>query len=422
MIRRRLHLQIYATIIASLLAVVVVLAVIFGLIRGVDEDMQDRFIGLTERLAWMALPDADSPQAKQREAVKMLGDELGIDINLFDKNWQRVATYGEAIGQPEDDEDESGWHGHETGSAWYIKLQDDRWLAINLNLDRKRRPIIGLLLVISGIAGAIGLASYPFVRRLTGRLERLKTGVAKVGDGDLSTRVTVEGKDEIANLAESFNDSAAKIERLVNSNKQLLANASHELRTPLARVRLGVEMLKENPDAKRQKALENDIGELDQLIDEILLMSRLDTDAKPQMQETIDLLALCAEEASRYEDCSVDGDVYEIHGNSKLVRRAIRNLIDNGFKHGAPPVQLTLSSSQQNVTLTVSDAGKGIDAAEQDKVFQPFYRSPGKQNVEGYGLGLALVRQIVEAHGGQIMIAEEARKGTTFIITLPIVG
>ena len=251
--------------------------------------------------------------------------------------------------------------------------------------------------------------------------ERLEIGVgyARLALVDLSARVEVEGKDEVARLATSFNDASSKIERLVNSNRQLLANASHELRTPLARVRLGVEMLKDKPDAKRQRALENDIAELDQLIDEILLMSRLDTNSAPQLNEIVDILALAAEEASRYEDCSVSGDICEVKGNSKLLRRAVRNLLDNALKHGAPPIRVHIGAYANTVSLRVTDSGQGIAEAQREQVFEPFFRAPGRQNVTGYGLGLALVRQIAQAHGGDVHIVSDDPTTSTIEINLP---
>ncbi len=154
---------------------------------------------------------------------------------------------------------------------------------------------------------AVAICAYPLVRRLTRRLERLQAGVEQLGAGDLAARVKIEGKDEVARLAESFNRAAARIEELVGSHKLLLANASHELRTPLSRIRLGVEFLKETADPKRKHELERDIAELDQLIDEILLSSRLDAVRGLDQREEIDLLALAAEEGARYDRCSVTG-------------------------------------------------------------------------------------------------------------------
>ena len=123
------------------------------------------------------------------------------------------------------------------------------------------------------------------MRGLTRRLERLQAGVEKLGAGNLSARVEVEGKDEVARLAESFNRSAARIEELMGAHRMLLANASHELRTPLSRIRLGIELLQQSQDPKYKAEIERDIAELDQMIDEILLASRLGAIKKPQMEE-----------------------------------------------------------------------------------------------------------------------------------------
>ena len=122
----------------------------------------------------------------------------------------------------------------------------------------------------------VGVAAFPIVRQITRRLERLQRGVESLGAGDLEARVAVEGHDEVAQLAESFNRAAGQIELLVQGHKALLANASHELRTPLARIRLAVELMKSSADPKLKLGLEQDIAELDWLVDEILLASRLD--------------------------------------------------------------------------------------------------------------------------------------------------
>src|SRR6202023_114685 len=118
--------------------------------------------------------------------------------------------------------------------------------------------------------------------------------------------VKVEGRDEVAQLAESFNRAASRIETLVNAHKMLLANASHELRTPLTRIRMGVELMRGAADPQRKAELERDIAELDQLIEEVLLASRLDAVDHLETQEEVDLLALAAEECARYERCSLD--------------------------------------------------------------------------------------------------------------------
>src|SRR2546423_1761091 len=125
--------------------------------------------------------------------------------------------------------------------------------------------------------GGDARAKRPPGRRPPARRERLQAGVESLAAGELGARVKVEGSDEVARLAGSFNRAAGRIEELVGAHKSMLANASHELRTPLARIRMAVELMKENADPKRKAELERDVAELDALIDEILLASRLDT-------------------------------------------------------------------------------------------------------------------------------------------------
>src|SRR5262249_13234811 len=224
------------------------------------------------------------------------------------------------------------------------------------------------------LAVTIGLAAYPLVRQISRRLERLQHAVESLGAGDLSARVPVEGRDEVARLADSFNQAAGRIEQLVKANKALLANASHELRTPLARIRLAVELLKESADAKRRTGLEQDIAELDWLVDEILLASRLDAVTESIETQEVDLLALAAEECARYDAAQLEGTPGVIRGDARLLRRLLRNLLENAAHHGEPPTQVRISRSPTSATIAVWDGGRGVPPAEFENVFRPFYR------------------------------------------------
>ncbi len=416
MIKRHLHRQIYATIIGCLLLLVIITSGTFAL---VDDDRFDRkILQVTAQLTFRALPPATASRAEQARAITELGQEIGMALTLFDANKELIGAYGKPSRRPPPDAAANKWRRHGLGPSWRIRLPDNRWITVRMEGLGRPRPILGLLILLIGVTLAIGLGSYPFVKKLTGRLERLQKGVDRFGTGDLSTRVDVEGFDEIATLASSFNSAATTIERLVNSNRQLLANASHELRTPLARVRLGVEMLKEGGSPARRAALERDIAELDSLIDEILLMSRLDTGHRPALNETVDLLGLVAEEVAHYDAAILDGTPVELLGSTKLLRRLVRNLLDNATKHGRPPVDVKLQQSGDFAVLRVHDNGDGIANGQRENIFEPFTRGQGKQNVPGYGLGLSLVRQIAEAHGGSAKFIQTDSPGCTVEIRL----
>ena len=417
MLRRRLYLQIYLTIIASLVTVAVLSGLLWPVFGGNQFFREALDIG--SRLAYLSLPPADAPRNLQRQAVGRLGHELDIDITLFDRERRLIAASGRPSPPPSAHSRRSDWYRGSRGPGWTLALPDGRWLVANLERRRARHPLLSFALLLGGIALTVGLVAYPFVRRLTRRLERLQDGVERIGAGDLTARVEVSGRDEVASLAASFNDAAEKIEKLIEAHRLLLVNASHELRTPISRIWLGVEMLKKADDPARRAALEKDIAELDRLIDEILLMSRLDAGFNADLSENVDLVALAAEECARYDDCVVSGSAPEIPGNPDLLRRLVRNLVENAEKYGTPPIEIIFEASTDTVVMTVSDAGDGIAEEDREKVFQPFYRAAGKQNIDGYGLGLPLVRQIAEAHGGLVSIQPRAEERFSISVRLP---
>jgi signal transduction histidine kinase len=309
------------------------------------------------------------------------------------------------------------WNGN---AVSVIHLQDGRILVARVPLGTgSTRLIFHLMLVL--LVAAIGVAAYPIARQLTRRLERLQRGVESLGAGDLSARVAVEGRDEVARLAESFNRAAGQIEQLVRAHQVLLANASHELRTPLARIRLAVELLKGSADAKSKAGLEQDIAELDWLVDEILLASRLDAVNEIEATEEIDLLALAAEECSRYDDVHLEGTPTTVRGDARLLRRLLRNLLENAKRHGVPPTQVRVTRANGTAVVTVWDNGPGPLQSEFEKVFKPFYRSSGSRTGVGTGLGLALVRQIAQRHGGDAscVIADDGRSRFTVTLAQP---
>lgn len=418
MLRRRLYLQIYFTIIVSLVIVVVLSGLLWSVFG--RDPLNRKMFDIAGQLAYLSLPAADAAASEQQEAVERLGRELGIDISLFDRHRRLIAASGEASPPPAQGAAGGGWdreHGHPN---WALSLPDERWLMVDLGRHGKHLPWLNLALFLGSVTLGVGLGAYPLVRRLTRRLERLQKGVERIGSGDLAARVEVEGRDEVAGLAASFNEAAEKIEKLFGAHRLLLANASHELRTPLSRIRLGVEMMKAGGDPARMAALQRDIAELDSLIDEILLMSRLDAGSHADLSQKIDFVALVAEECARYEDCTLSGWAPEILGDPSLLRRLIRNLLENACHHAAPPIEAEIVYSTEAVTLTVSDGGDGISEADREKVFQPFYRASGKQRVKGYGLGLPLVRQIAEAHGGSVVIVPRVEARSSIRVTLPV--
>jgi signal transduction histidine kinase len=344
---------------------------------------------------------------------------LRIDLALYARDGVLLAAAGRRLPPPDPDEALPirlrGPHG-----AWILPLSDGRILVTGL-WRGPWRPGPWVLVALLAVAFAVAVGAWPLVRRLTRRLERLKTGVEQLGEGDLGARVKIEGKDEIAALARSFNHSAGRIEELVNSHKMLLANASHELRTPLTRINMALAMSDTPANPRQREQIKADIAELDQLIEEILLASRLDAVRSTERSEEIDLLALVAEEAAR-DGIGVEGTSVLVHGERTLLRRMVRNLIDNARYHGgdtAPEVTVNPLPGH-GARIEVRDHGPGIPEGERGRIFEPFYRLAGSAETgRGSGLGLALVRQIARHHGGEVQCRAAAGGGSVFSIVIP---
>jgi len=368
-------------------------------------------------LAQNVLPPAGAPSAEQQAALERLAANLRADVALFATDRSLLAAVGEPLPAPGTGRDRGGWLRRWGPPAGALRLPDGRWLVASVPRGHQH-PGFPLFLVVAVLALAVGVGAYPVVRRLTARLERLQAGVESLGAGDLSARVKVEGDDEVARLAESFNRAADRIEGLVSAHKSLLANASHELRTPLTRIRMAVELMREGTDSRRKRDVERDIAELDALIDEILLASRLDVVTERGAEEDVDLLALATEECSRYEDAEVEGQPVTVRGDPRLLRRMTRNLLENARRHGAPPIEVRVNRADGMAELRVSDHGPGIPDAEREDVFRPFHRFAGGGDRGGTGLGLALVRQIARRHGGDARYLGREPSGSCFVVSL----
>ena len=335
--------------------------------------------------------------------------------------------------EPHEDNQDIALHGkYGTGPEFMVHMNDGQ--TMHLHLPRPPsgnwRAPFGFFWTLGLVAVAVALAIYPIVRRLTHRLEALQRNVERWGNGDLSVRMPTGGRDEVGFLATGFNKAAQQIETLVKtredlltSQKSLLANASHELRSPLTRIRMGLELMGNNTSPIARNEISRNISELDQLIDEILLASRLDAkEADLGTVEPVDLVGLAAEECARTQ-ATLDVEVSSVlvPGVAKLLRRVVRNLLENARRYGAGEVTLLIRTAERFATVEVCDRGPGVPEALLQRIFEPFYRLPGASEREGgVGLGLALVKSIALRHGGTVSCRNRPDGGACFEVRLPL--
>jgi len=246
------------------------------------------------------------------------------------------------------------------------KLSNRRAISPAINL------LTGTLLLLLIMSGMLWMIA----RTMTWRINQLSRQITQLGDGDFSARVTPVGNDEITILARGFNQTAERIETLMNANKLLLAHASHEIRTPITRIRLQVEMMTmlasqfdktiQDKVQKRADAINRDLTGLNDLVESILLVSRMDAGHAIEKVEDVDLYELIKNEIQHYPQASFAGGHIIIQGQAKLLTHLVRNLLDNAHLHGVPPVSVQLYAIDDAGNQLAIDAPPAMQESTKD--------------------------------------------------------
>ena len=290
---------------------------------------------------------------------------------------------------------------------------------------------IGLLVI--GIF--VALLVIPVARLITRPLGRLRKSAIRFSKGDLSHRTALTGKDELAQLGETFNVMAERLERMIRGGKELTANVSHELRSPLARIRVAEEImrqqLKKGKSGETEKHLNNireDIHELDRIIGRILELSKLDIHDGASETKTVDLSVMLHKLLGRLETTLKKKRVdikmeipskVQIEGDGKSLESALSNLLDNAVKFVPEEgeLEIYLVETPDDLQLRISNTYRKLSDHELENLFEPFYRV-ADVNEAGTGLGLSIAKKIIERHGGSIGAAN-SKKGIEFSTRFP---
>lgn len=452
----RLHRRIYLHFLGVLVVVGVATSLVFalGARDAFPREMAER---LARHLSALVAERLDDPAALGAR-LRQLRADLEIDLTVRDLDGRLLAAAGPALSMPRRDD------AAEVRAGRLVLRPRPRWYAAALVRDPASgaprailaasaphpahlRRLLWPATTVAVVLLIVGIATVPLARRLSRPIEQLTGAARRLGRGDLSFRVPPPAprrrqgrEDELTQLTLAFNEMAERVERLVRGERELLANVSHELRSPLTRIRMALGLLPREGDAgARVDALERDLDELDDLIDDVLTTARLDATGLPIELAPMDVPALLAElvdrartdplVAGRAVTVAAHTPALEIVADRGLLRRALWNLVENAAKYGAPPIVLAAAPAAGDlVEMSVTDDGEGIPAADRERVFAPFYRmdrarSPGSGQ-RGVGLGLTLARRVAEVHGGSIRIdaarlADGSERGCRVIITLP---
>ncbi len=290
------------------------------------------------------------------------------------------------------------------------------------------------------------LASFIFAALLAWYFSRpikqLRQAFASAAEGNLEVRVgnrMGRQRDELVDLGAAFDVMATRLGALLHGQTRLLHQVSHELRSPLARLQLAVGLARQRPDKIETSLvrIERESERMDELVGQLLTLSRLESGMTKLEKEPVNLNELLT---TIIEDAQFEGDArqmqfeYRPHptfenkaltiiGQQDLLHRAIDNVVRNALKFSPNQSKVTLLTRLENgmVNVTVNDMGTGVAEAELSQIFEPFYRGSQSTNTDGYGVGLAITKQIIEAHGGQISAKNLATGGLSVNICLPIV-
>lgn len=289
----------------------------------------------------------------------------------------------------------------------------------------KKIKVISICLLLFITTLMVG--AYFAIRWVLKPLRWLKRGVDQVAQGDLSHRVPLKRADELRDLSASFNTMTERLQHLIKSKEQLLLDVSHELRTPVTRVKVALALMPESPE---RASIEEDLNEVEKKITDLLETARALNIKSSLHLSSVDLAELIQKTAALFETGSPEiriedmSELTSIVLDAELIGRALKNVLDNAQKYSpdhAAPIEISASMDEAETIISIQDSGIGIPEEDLDFIFEPFYRVDKARTPQqdGYGLGLSLTKNIIEAHGGHIHIFSEQEKGTLVKIHIP---
>ena len=306
----------------------------------------------------------------------------------------------------------------------------------NLEQQYLNRTNLALLYSALGALAVALMLGIILARALTHPIQNLTTAIRAMANGDLKQNVEVKSQDELGELAAAFNQMSADLDRLIQSRRQMTADIAHDLRNPLTVIGGYIESMREGvlkPTPERLDAIQTEVQHLQRLVEDLRILSQADAGELSLNRKQISLSALAEQTIQSYQPLAdkqetilrtnISNGLPEINADPDRLAQVLGNLITNSLRYTPRGGEIALDAwqKQNNVVLTVSDSGKGIPPESLPYIFDRFYRAdPARTHGDESGLGLAIAKSIIEAHGGTISAESQLGTGTKIEISLPV--
>ncbi|MGE5398433.1 MAG: sensor histidine kinase [Chitinophagales bacterium] len=386
------------------------------------------------RIIALNLDEDNNIQPKESMLIKKLGEDKFFDLRdiLKGKTVTRKRHFGSdknldvvLVGMPLTTAEGKKVEG--------ILLLFSPLTGVRDTINTVNRVVFGTAMAFIIIASLLIFSS---ARRLTAPLVAMSSAAVRIAEGEEEPDIHATGKDEISNLANSFNYMKNRLYKIENMRRNLISNVSHELRTPLTSIagftRAIIDgKVKKEEEEKYLGIVYQEAARLTRLVNDLLLIARvesgnLELDCRlinlPQlMNETIQSLSLEAEKIGVNIIHNRPSSICEVYVDADRIKQVAFNIMGNALKYTPPggKVEISYKDIEQNIEISFQDTGSGIPPGELEMVFQPFYRSSGDKTKGGTGLGLGIVKQLVQLHGGDVKAIAVAGPGTCIVVSLP---
>ena len=457
----KIYIKIFLSFLLILVVTEILIFALFGIIvgryfRSEFDHYASAQVMMVKEIINSKVKQAPYTELSRNESLKdfmrKMGELLGAQIWLQDSDGKMVVRSfsGDQAGARSELEEERWkdygdfklYHGRRRGPKLYavipIELKTGKSAELHVLFVKREpaHPEEGFGWGLAIIGAVIALLVMPVSRLISNPINKLKHSAQRIAEGDLSHRATVKRKDEIGNLGRAFNHMADRLEKMIRGGKELTAHISHELRTPLARIRIAEEMLREKLERQDDKNLERylneireDVQELDGLIGRILMLSKLDLKDKPLNCQPVNPVDLMQGLLSRLGPALAQKNLQvttaftfdqPLWGDPDALQTTFSNLLENAVKYSPSGgrVSVEIKAVGEEMELLVTNTADKLSEEDLEGIFLPFHRV-GKKGEAGFGLGLAIAKKAIEAHGGTIQ-ACNALEGFRIQIRLPL--